>query len=338
MNTRIVKNILFICITVFSLSSCYLVSTYYLSSLEPAEITLPPGIRNVSVYPGVITYKSDSGKLDSIDNIRLNPDINYFEFCRGYIDGLVEILEYSPRFDSVVKTDSALIMDITKDEDISWNDIIRICREDSTDAVITLESFYFKDFLDIDNYFGFTCYVEFIIHNSSLWRIYNPKAFNITDYYTCVDTIKWIGLDSHCDNALNKLPQPVDMISESSYWAGKKYGARIAPLWYDNVKRSYYVSGNKNMRRANANVKKEQWQDAIELWRNAANHPNRKVASRACYNLALACEIEDKIDLAFEWIKKSDNLYYNTRTDAYYKILKKRLQNIEKLNKQMLDN
>ena len=153
-----------------------------------------------------------------------------------------------------------------------------------------------------------------------------------------MDTIKWIGLDSHCDNALNKLPQPVDMISESSYWAGKKYGARIAPLWYDNVKRSYYVSGNKNMRRANANVKKEQWQDAIELWRNAANHPNRKVASRACYNLALACEIEDKIDLAFEWIKKSDNLYYNTRTDAYYKILKKRLQNIEKLNKQMLDN
>lgn len=338
MKAHVAKNIPFILIAVISLSSCYTVSTYYLSILEPAEITMPPDIRKISVYPGAIVKKSATGELDSLNNIRFNSDVNYYEYCYGYYDGLVEILEYSPRFNSIVISDSILVSNINKTEEFSWNDIVRICKEDSTDAVITLESFYFKDFLDIKNFFGFECYVIFIIESYSSWKIYYPEDFSIIDEYTSIDTIEWIGLDLHCDNALDELPLPVDMIIESGYRAGKKYGLRIAPIWYDNVKRIYYASGNKNMHAAYLKVKMDQWQEATELWRNLTDNPNKKLASRACYNMALACEVEDKLELAYEWIKKSNSLYYNTKTDAYKKIIEKRLKNIQRLDEQMLNN
>ena len=340
MKAHVVKNILFILITVINLSSCYTVSTYYLSILEPAEITMPPDIRNISVYPGIIVNKSDTGKLDSLNNIRFDTNVNYYEYCYGYFDGLAEILEYSPRFDSIVISDSTLVRNINSTKEFSWSDIIRICKEDSTDAVIALESFYLKDFLDIDNFFGFECYVAFRIESHSFWKIYYPEEFSIIDEYTSIDTIKWVGLDSHCDNALIKFPDPVDMIIEAGYWAGKKYGSRIAPLWYDNVKRIYYSysSGNNNMHTANIKVKMDQWQDAAELWRSLTDHPNKRLASRACFNMALACEVEDKLEPAYEWAKKSKNLNNSTRTDEYIKIIEKRLGNEQKLDEQMLNN
>jgi hypothetical protein len=340
MKAHVVKNILFILVTVISLTSCYTVSTYYLSILEPAEITMPPGIRNISVYPGLTVNKSVKGELDSLNNIRFDPDVNYYEYCYGYYDGLAEILEYSPRFDSIVITDSILVSSIDRTKEFSWNDIIRICKEDSTDAIVILESFYLKDYLDIENFFGFECYVAFLIESYSSWKIYYPEEFKIIDKYISIDTIKWIGLDFYCDNALNNLPQHSDMISESSYWAGKKYGSRIAPLWYDNVKRIYYSysSGNKNMHTANTKVKMDQWQDAAELWRSLTDHPNKRLASRACFNMALACEVEDKLELAYEWAKKSKRLNNSTRTDEYIKIIEKRLGNEQKLDEQMLNN
>jgi hypothetical protein len=340
MKAHVVRNILLLSITVVSLSSCYTVSTYYLSILEPAEITLPADIRNISVYPGIITNRSNTGELDSLNNIRFDPGINYYEYCYGYIDGLAEILEFSPRFDSIVITDSVLVASINKTGDFSWNDVIRICKKDSTDAVINLESFYLKDFMDINNFFGFECYVAFLIRNSSSWKIYYPEEFTVIDEHTSIDTLKWIGLDFYCDNALNKLPRTFDMISESSYWAGKKYGSRIAPLWYDNVKRVYYSysSGTKDMSAASAKVRADQWRDAAEIWRDLTDHQNKKLASRACFNMALACEVEDKLELAYEWAKKSNELYHSIRTESYIKTIEKRLRNIVRLDEQMLNN
>jgi hypothetical protein len=340
MKTHVVRNILLLSITVISLSSCYTVSTYYLSILEPAEITLPADIRNISVYPGIITSKSDTGELDSLNNIRFDPGVNYYEFCYGYFDGLAEILEFSPRFDSIVITDSLLVASINKIKEFSWNDIVRVCKKDSTDAVIALESFYLKDFLNIEYYFGFECYVSFLIESYATWKIYYPEDFNIVDEYTSIDTIKWIGLDFNSDNALNELPQPVDMIIESCYWAGKKYGSRIAPMWYDNVKRIYYSysSGNKDMSAASAKVRADKWRDAAELWRDLSDDQNKRLASRACFNMALACEVEDKLELAYEWAKKSNELYHSIKTGSYIKIIEKRLKNIVRLDEQMHNN
>ena len=92
------------------------------------------------------------------------------------------------------------------------------------------------------------------------------------------------------------------------------------------------------MHTANLKVKMDQWQEATELWRNLTDNPNKKLASRACFNMALACEVEDKLELAYEWIKKSNSLYYNTKTDSYKKIIEKRLKNIQRLDEQMLNN
>jgi len=324
-------------IVLSGLTSCYSVSTYYVSVLQPAEITLPPDIRNVSICPGTKARHPDKGKLDSLDNIRLKQDINYYDHCGESLNGLAEILGYSPRFDKVVVKDSVPAPDSESDS-LSWSDIIGICREDSTDALVALEYFYLTDVFDINSFLDFECTIVYSIINYSAWKIYDPRNFNIADDYTLRDTLYWERYDFYCDNALRKFPEPTAIIDESFYWTGNKYGLRIAPLWDDNIERKYYSSGNKRMRDAAVHVKRNQWSEAIELWRSLADHPNKILASKACYNMALACEIEDKPDLALEWAKKSYSLYGHPASAAYIKILASRVKDKEKLDSQMLNN
>jgi hypothetical protein len=324
-------------IVLTGLTSCYSVSTYYISVLHPAEITLPPGIRNVSICPGTKARHPGKGKLDSLDNIRLNQDIYYYDHCKEYLNGLAEILAYSPRFDKVVVRDSVPAPDSEADS-LSWSDIIGICRVDSTDALVALEYFYLTDIFDINNFFDLGCTIVYSIINYSAWKIYNPRDFNIADDYILRDTLYWERYDFYCDNALRKFPESTAIIDESFYMAGNKYGLRMAPLWDDNIERKYYSSGNKRLRDAAMHVKRNQWSEAIELWRSLSGHPNKILASKACHNMALACETEDKPELALEWAKKSYSLYRNPASAAYIKILAGRIKDKEKLDSQMLNN
>ena len=112
----------------------------------------------------------------------------------------------------------------------------------------------------------------------------------------------------------------------------------FAPSWKDSVKRSYYSSGNRRLRDADDYIKRGSWSDAIDLWRDLTGHKDKLLASRACFNMALACEIEDKPTLALEWVRKSASLCHHPATAAYIKKLEKRLIDREKLDRQMHNN
>ena len=57
------------------------------------------------------------------------------------------------------------------------------------------------------------------------------------------------------------------------------------------------------MKKASKNVKSNQWDDAINIWKDMANIKDKKIASKASY-MALASEIKGYLDAAIDWAKK----------------------------------
>jgi hypothetical protein len=325
------------------LTSCYNLSPYYLSVLEPADVTMPQEISNISICREPLAVRPVKGELDSLDNIRLNPDVNYYGQSVEYLNGLADALTNSPRFDRIVIHDLAFAGTSGPErsagaDSLTWKDVVRICRQDSTDALVRLEYFYLTDFLDISSLFNFEYIATYGIINISEWKIYAAGVFEAADEYTLVDTLVWTSYDFNYHSALRKFAKPNVLIGESFYWAGNRYGLRIAPSWKDSVKRSYYSSGNRLLREADDYIRSNRWSDALELWRSLTGDKNKLLASKACFNMALACEIEDKPGLALEWALKSAGLYAHPATAAYIKKLEKRLSDREKLDSQMLNN
>jgi hypothetical protein len=325
------------------LSSCYNLSPYYLSVLEPADVTLPQEISNISICLGPLADRPVKGEVDSLDNIRLKSDVNYYGQSVEYLNGLADALTNSPRFDRIVVHDSSYAkssgaVKTSGADSLTWNDVVRICHQDSTDALIRLEYFYLADFLDISSLFNFGYIVIYGIINLSVWKIYAARVFEIADEYTLVDTLVWTSYDLNYQSAFRKFAESHVLIGESFYWAGNRYGQRIAPSWKDNIERSYYSSGNRHLRDADDYIRSNRWSDAIELWRGLTGNKDKMLASRACFNMALACEMEDKPALALEWARKSAHLHAHPATAAYIKKLEKRLIDSEKLDRQMHNN
>ncbi len=76
------------------------------------------------------------------------------------------------------------------------------------------------------------------------------------------------------------------------------------PSWIP-VERKYYNSGNPRMIAAEKYALANDWLKAAEVWNKESKNANQKIAAKACYNLALACEMEGKYDLAIDWLIKS---------------------------------
>ena len=127
---------------------------------------------------------------------------------------------------------------------------------------------------------------------------------------------------------------------------GEQFYFRISPHYiiinreyYKNLKniKGYKIKSentNELFLEASKKVQKNDWEGAAQIWKKFVNHKNDQVSSRACFNMALACEANGKINLAIDWIKKSIN--FGSKKGAIYLIsLKERKKAQEKLNNQL---
>ena len=87
-------------------------------------------------------------------------------------------------------------------------------------------------------------------------------------------------------------------------------------------------------KKASKEVKSNQWDNAIDIWKNLVNLNDKKIASKASYNMALAAEIKGSLDVAIDWAKKAKALG-DKKANSYISILNKRKQDQVKLNKQL---
>ena len=317
--------------------------------LKPARIDVPQEIKTVAVLNRSLPDKGEkAGNIiegiitgEGLFNDRLGS-----EKC---IIGVVDLLNNSPRFKAVMPGD----IDIrgtgtgTFPLALEWPYVDELCKRYYVDALITLETFDSDSYINIDRQ-EYTreedgkkikvveFEAELNMDIQSGWRIYHSSRQAIVDENVYVDRISWDARGPTKEAARNNLPSKGQIIEDAGYFAGQQYAARISPVWI-NVSRNFYSKGNDDLETAARYAKQGRWNEAAEIWTNVANSPDPDIAGYACYNLALANEMNGDLDTAISWAEKSYTDYGNKKARKYIDILKGRLYDQGRLDKQLQD-
>lgn len=348
MRTQNIYKLLLIAITVFLGSGCKMHSSY-LQVLKPAEITLGDNIVNVGVINRTYPTKQNTA-WNIVEGILTGEGIGTDRRgSEATVDGMMEVMRQSPRF-------KLIRLDIDKlkgngtgqfPEPLGKDVIADICQRNNLDALITLEAF------DSDSYVKYTPITirtkvakdtykdlpgfraDSRMNITAGWRIYNYKNQTIADEYRYSDYLGFSGQGANQAAALAALPSKIDALIKTGIHVGNRYGRRVTPLWVSES-REYYVKGNEALQKAARMVKVGQWDQAADIWKREALNTDRKVAGRACYNMAVFSERLGNFDMALEWGRKAYTEFGNKKAKAYTAMIRARMTDREVLKQQML--
>lgn len=166
------------------------------------------------------------------------------------------------------------------------------------------------------------------------WRLYDPKNRRIIDEFMVSDNKEWNKKEKTKEEVMRQLPHPRDAVNQTSHAAGAIYGSRIAPMWA-SVERSYYKKGNDQMEKAYHLTRTGKWKEAAAIWQPLTKSPDQKLAGMACYNMAIACEVEGQLSVAREWAMQAYEKHNNKNARSYANILRGRIAEQQKVNEQM---
>lgn len=344
------KNRLSIVLIAIVFCSCKSTELVYLSVQEPAPVTLPSYIKTVGVVNR--TKPEDNmkavevvNKLFSLESVNLDR-----EGALSSMNGLADELDKNNRFTDVKLIDIDLRTPAPGmfPSALSWEQVERICRDNNTEALFALELFdtnsqisYATSPTTVHTPLGDVPAIE---HHASMlttvktgWRIYDPSSRNILDEHPIVRNITLSGSGINPVAAANAIIGRKDAVKETGRNTGYGYAQRILPYWL-RVSRDYYVRGSDNFRIGRRKAQTGNWSEAGRLWKQETRNPDSKVAGRACYNMAIICEINGQLNEAIQWAQKSYEDYNNRLALHYVKILQNRKANNELLEGQQAHN
>jgi hypothetical protein len=301
-----------------------------ISVLQPAEISIPLSIQKISLFPGA-GIPDPPGKFDSIVHAKLKPDYNYNRIKRGYMEGVYEIIQQSPRFKRVVLTDTSYEK-LTIQGVISWGELRQICIHDSTDAVLLLKKAVTHDVL---NYFSEEeyCGLRYSLASHTKWCFYDPFLLIASDDFVFTDFNNYEQEFPNCQ--FIPLQNFTGMLYDACVLTGNKLGQQICPSWKDDAQRIIFRGPGKSLKQAYFLASHSQWNQAAVIWNDLSGSPNRKQAYRASFNLAVAWERDDDLKQAREWALYADSLRNTKISETYMEILDQRIHFKAELDNQM---
>jgi hypothetical protein len=328
-------------------NSCQTTSIISLQILESPEVTLPLDVQKITV---INRSRKINLPVQNHDSSRTGLPLNDLQLASNIahncIQGITDMMITSPFVDTIFYDTLTYYFELSKDSagrllPVSWQDVEWLCAKNNSELLISLEDFNFSDtvFQDIEySYFNNDKYA--IVNRNHIaylnviprvfWRVYDFENKRITDEYFYIDTIQWESVANQQPEALKLLPERETAILEAAYWAGYGYGKRIVPFWLD-VDRFYYSAGNKELRQANRQIYEDNWAAAINIWKKLAYDERKRLSAKAALNMALACEIEDELDIALEWAVKSYNTLKKPVSKKYVELLVQRIREKRRL-------
>jgi len=339
-------NILLVLLGAFLVTSCK-TTQISIQVLNPAQISLPSDIKTIA-----FVNRSLLGKKERFKNIVEGAITGESVFAdrlgsEECIKGVVEGLNNSPRIRGIIPANIDIRGTGSRQfpDPLNWETVDSICKANNVEALACLEVF------DSDCTSKITSraatkkeknkdisYTEFTVHLDvnvvSGWRIYYPAGQKIIDQNTYIDTKSWANKSDDPKSAEKGLPYKDDAVSQSGNFAGNQYAFRISSNW-SWVSRIYYSKENSDFEQAKRMVKSNDWKGAAILWQKYINSANPKISGYACYNLALAAEMDGNLESAIDWAKKAYVGFKNKSAYTYMNILQKRLNDQYRLDEQM---
>ena len=309
--------------------------------LEPAVVNFSPGIKKVLVAHNFSPANKDSSGISYQIYDILVYDTLYIDTLLGRyaINSLSDQLGKVGRFEAVPVDSTGWVFpshhDLFTLKDVSH--LKQMCEEYHADAIILLNSaeknvtynMYYNDF---GGYYG-----EFSVYLTTHWLFINPFLTKLLDEKKLVDTVFFQSSELLFENGLETEDIRHEYMMESFDEAATKYSDRISPHYASTV-RMIFTNGNKYLKKGYKETLKGNWEKASAIWDKSLEGHDAKNLSKACFNLALANEMEGLLTEALEWAKESYRLFPDTLNQTYIYILKERLEQQDKILNQMEGN
>jgi hypothetical protein len=331
------KKLLAITLAAIIGSSCASTEILHLSVLQPAPVSLPSYIKNVAVVNRTSVAKK-SKVYDAIDKVvTLEGSKTDQDAAEETITGLADELKKNTRFEEIkLVKESGLTTNSPGmfPAPLSWDVVEKYCDDNNADALFALELFDTDSKIDYSVYktsiktpFGAIPSIEQQANMHTLvkagWRIYDLRDKEILDEAAVARTLNYYGRGMNPLLAAQALINRKEAVKEVGNAAGHAYAFRIIPLWI-RVSRNYYVRGTNNFKLAKRKARTGNWDAAAQLWEEETHNPKRKVAGRACYNMAIINEINGHIEEAINWAQRSYENYNIHQALYYVNVLKNR--------------
>ena len=332
--------------TCFLLVSC---RSYYvpltIENARPAKDELASDIQSITIINRSMTNQFEKYNEDSLQK--------YF-YQKGYqlskivldstaadttIRALAALLIESGRYDVVVPLKRNINRTLSYEmlpDTLTQEQVRTICRDFNTDALMVLERFSTKlmaDFtseryLDLTYGYSHTYYASLDLKYDAFFRIYKPEMKIPVKEFNLIDTINWESADYTQEKLFGKIPSIKQAMIDAGIRVALDLDDKLSPTWIPD-KRGYFLfqaigdSGQQYMNENN-------YEKAGKFWNEMTLSTDKKIRSKAEYNLALVSELNGDIDGAIDWGLKSFYSFYRAQTEIYLKKLKIRKETLQK--------
>ena len=291
----------------------------------PPRIALPQNVKNIALINRT-RIDSSRKKENAVESIltgeAIAGDVIGSEECLNAFAQAMNEWESPHAFIPVQHALKRSAMSIQMPDPLSWQTVKNICRENQCDAIMVLETFDTNS----DNVVGTVLSGVSIIKSGGQipakeihysvtysWRLYDTLSMSVPDQFG--DQLR-----QTVGGLLPTAPIPTSAIRNAGNYIGDASARRYLPvvIWQS---RDIYKRGNDLMKVAWRKAVTNDWNSAMEKWNALSKSKNSKVAGRACFNMALGCEVLGKIDLAKTWAQKAFTDFGNNNARRYLYVL-----------------
>jgi hypothetical protein len=322
-------------VVLLNMTSCKLTEctrTIRIEIMKPVVSAFPKNVQTVAIFNRAI-QKNDTRTLYNFGrgNLPCDTTLNDFELSNHCVDGLTSFLVEEAYFNKVNNYHDIDSMSNLHEESLVMYNSADLFEITDADALIFLDFLQFEN--EVSVFYDATYRTRAALSWSIIFRDSTPSAI-----YNQIDTLffgKSQYMDIQSKNQNKKL-----IYQDAAGYLGKRFGTKIIPSWVDD-ERGYYHSLHPEMRKAEKYIQNYDGLKAGEIWNKQTKNKNQKIAAKACYNMALACEMEGKYDLAIDWLVHSNNILtknfeqHRFNCNQYMRILTLRKYEVERLEKQI---
>lgn len=328
------------------LCSCVTLNEFPIEVFKPAKVTLPAGIKNVTLVSRNMKYTNDTlQKYYSKDN-KLIKDFKSVDIdslsIKACFESLSMKMQALNRFSkiTVLPVSSLPWQYVNHVNPPSKKFIQKISSDTNGDALILLDMYssFYSVYPNPDNGRSIAQVVT-----ACIWTIYDPSKIRILHHTSLVDTLYWDGLDDKGNYLASRIPNKKAAIEIAAGMAGGKYSKNIVPSWV-KVYRQTLSYNQVDFKKAAQLAKKNKWDEASALWEKYTESANKRARMQALYNLAVASEMNGDIVTANKLISRASTISSsasfateNKSIRKYAAILAKRKMELNKINSMNYD-
>ncbi len=295
----------------------------------PARLMYPPDIRTVLLtsryVPATGPYEDlQWGAYESVDSLKWAQSESVLDtLAKRMVSGsdfLVKLKHYPRMF----RHNEGNLPD-----PLPWGGLVTVANKEFVQSFMIIEGFDLqKSPVKItgkegDFTAGFDMQVTLAI------RVYEPEKMRLLDDSVYVFSSHFNGQGKNADEAENQLPDDKR--------AGFMACAHAADQYFNLIRhsdlkvvRNYFKNGDSTMVRADSAVRQGKWGRAESKWKWLAyNSPDSMIQAKASYNMALACEIQGKLNQAVGYARRSERMNPTKKTSEYVRILNERILDYE---------